>query len=233
MKNFLREIKTNVNATGRISHRKKYRKNNIRTVIFQHISSNLKEYLIISIFFLIGIILGVVVINNSEEETQLNIQGYIETFINSLKSNEYKIDINALLKSSIINNIKLAVLIWFVGSTVIGMPLIYAVIAFRGYCLGYTIAAMIATLGVGKGVTFAITALLLQNLLLIPGIFALSISGIKLYKAIMQDRRKENIKIKIYKHSIFSLGCLLILVIAAIVETYASGNLIGLAVKYI
>lgn len=171
-------------------------------------------------------------INNSEAETQTNIQGYIQTFINSLKSNEYKIDMQELLKSSIINNTKLVLLIWFIGSTVIGMPLIYGIIAFRGYCLGYTIAAIMATLGSGKGITFALASLLLQNLLIIPGIFALGISGKRLYKAIMQDRRKENIKVEIYKHSIFSAGVLVFLVVAAILETYGSGNLIMLTVKY-
>ena len=132
-----------------------------------------------------------------------------------------------------ISNVKLALLIWFVGSTVIGMPLIYGIIAFRGYCLGYTIAAIIATLGTTNGLTFALSSLLLQNLLIIPVIFALSISGIRLYKAIMQDRRKENIKLKIYQHSIFSLGMVVILILAAIIETYVSGNLIMFMVKYI
>lgn len=215
------------------NNRAKGKNNNIKQIVFRHISNNIKEYTIVSIFFLIGVILGVIVINNSDVESQNNIQGYIQTFINSLKSNEYKIDIQGLLQSSIISNVKLALLIWFVGSTVIGMPLIYGIIAFRGYCLGYTIAAIMATLGSRSGTTFALASLLLQNLLIIPGIFALSISGIRLYKAIMQDRRKENIKLEIYKHSIFSLGILIILVLAAVVETYASGNLIMLTVKYI
>ena len=215
------------------NNRTKGKTNNIKQIVFRHISNNIKEYTIVSIFFLIGVILGVIVINNSDVESQNNIQGYIQTFINSLKSNEYKIDIQGLLQSSIISNVKLALLIWFVGSTVIGMPLIYGIIAFRGYCLGYTIAAIMATLGSRSGITFALASLLLQNLLIIPGIFALSISGIRLYKAIMQDRRKENIKLEIYKHSIFSLGILIILVLAAVVETYASGNLIMLTVKYI
>lgn len=237
MRNLAQRVKNNDFGIKRKNIKKnsraKGKNNNIKQIIFRHISNNIKEYTIVSIFFLIGVILGVIVINNSDVESQNNIQGYIQTFINSLKSNEYKIDIQGLLQSSIISNVKLALLIWFVGSTVIGMPLIYGIIAFRGYCLGYTIAAIMATLGSRSGTTFALASLLLQNLLIIPGIFALSISGIRLYKAIMQDRRKENIKLEIYKHSIFSLGILIILVLAAVVETYASGNLIMLTVKYI
>ena len=204
----------------------------INKVIIKHISENLKEYLIVSLFFLIGIILGVVVINNSDSTTRSNIQGYIQTFIDSLKSNEYKIDIIKLLQMTIINNVKLVVIIWLVGSTVIGMPLIYGIVGLRGFCLGYTISAIIATIGSSKGISFAISALFLQNILIIPGIFAICISSIKLYRAIMQDRRRENIKLEICRHSMFSFIILIIFTIAAIFETYGSANLIMLTAKY-
>lgn len=236
MKNIVKTIKYSVNNNKKVNIRKiKNRKktSNIKNIIIQNIIKNIKEYAIISIFFLIGIVLGVIVINNSDAQTKSNIQGYILSFINSLKSNEYQIDINGLLQASILNNVKLAILIWFVGSTVVGMPILYGIVAFRGYCLGYTIAAIMVTLETGKAIAFALSSLLLQNLLIIPAIIASSVSGIKLYKAIMQDRRKENIKIEIYKHSIFCLGMLAVLIVAGIIETYASGNLIMYTSKYI
>lgn len=234
MKNLVKTIKCNVNSNRTVNTRKKRRRtSNIKNIIIQHIINNIREYSIVSIFFLIGIILGVIVINNSAPQTQSDVQGYILSFINSLKSNEYKIDIQGLLQASILNNVKLAILIWFVGSTVIGMPLLYGIIAFRGYCLGYTIAAIMATLQTSKAITFTLSSLLLQNILIVPAILALSVSGIKLHKAIMQDRRKENIKTEIYKHSLFCLIMLIVLIIAGIVETYASGNLIMYIAKYI
>ena len=83
----IRTIKNLGNRKNPKTNREKIGSNNLRKVILRHISDNIKEYTIVSIFFLIGIILGVIVINNSDVESQNNIQGYIQTFINSLKSN--------------------------------------------------------------------------------------------------------------------------------------------------
>ena len=95
------------------------------------------------------------------------------------------------------------------GSTVIGVPFVYGIIAFRGFCIGFTASSIIATLGTQKGILFLCTSLLLQNILFIPCILALGVSGLKLYKSIIKDKRKENIKIEIYRHTIFSLMMLI------------------------
>ena len=57
--------------------------------------------------------------------------------------------------------------------------------------------------------------LLLQNLLVIPAILALAVSGIKLYKSIMKDKTKENVKIEMLRHTVFSLIMLLVLIVSS------------------
>lgn len=80
---------------------------------------------------------------------------------------------------------------------------------------------------------FFATSMLLQNLIAIPCIIALAVSGIKLYKSIMKDKRRENIKIEIIRHTIFSLAMLAILAISSIIETYLSANLLVLCKSYL
>lgn len=104
-----------------------------------------------------------------------------------------------MLKSSIIRNVGLCFSLWFVGLTVTLIPVIYGIVAFRGFCLGYTISSAIGVLGVGNGILFSISSLLLQNILVIPATLALAVSGIRLYKAIIKDRKKENLKIEILR----------------------------------
>ena len=58
---------------------------NFRNVIMQHINLNLKDYLILSIIFVIGVMVGVVVINNSNEQSKSEISGYINSFIETIK----------------------------------------------------------------------------------------------------------------------------------------------------
>ena len=68
--------------------------------------------------------------------------------------------------------------------------------------------------------------MLLQNLIYIPCLFALAVSGIRLYKSIMKDKRQENIKIEIVRHIMFSLLVGGIMLLGTVVETYISTNLI-------
>ncbi len=54
----------------------------------------------------------------------------------------------------------------------------------------------------------------------------------KLYKAIMKDKRRETIKLEITRHTIFSCILLLGLELAALVEVYLSSNLLEICSKY-
>jgi len=124
---------------------RKTKPSKIKDVIFAHLENNLKEYIIVGVTFLIGIVVGVIFINNTSESQSLEINNYISTFVQDLKDNK---DINdlALLKDSIKKNLVLAVFIWFMGLTLIGISIIYICICFRGFCLGYTISSIIITL---------------------------------------------------------------------------------------
>ncbi len=124
--------------------------NEFKEIIVKHINLNLKDYLVLSIIFIIGVMIGVVIINNSDENSKLEISGYINSFLQTIKSNEYQIDKFKLTEISVFENLKLVIMIWIAGSTVIGIPLIYIITAYKGLCIGYTVSAIIASLGTWK-----------------------------------------------------------------------------------
>ena len=123
---------------------------NFRRTLINHIKLNLKDYLTLSIVFIIGVMVGVVIINNSDAESKTQISGYIKSFVDLIKGEGYCVDKAKLMKISIIQNLKIVLFIWIAGSTIIGIPLIYIITAYKGFCLGYTISAIILGLGVRK-----------------------------------------------------------------------------------
>ena len=203
----------------------------VTKAIKNHIVENLKAYIVVSLIILIGIISGVIFVNNMSDAQTQDIQKYLQSFIESLKEGK-SINSGELLKKSLGNNLLLVTFMWFVGSTVIGIPVVLGIVTFKGFCLGYTISAVIKIWDTGKGMLFFATSLLLQNLVAIPSIIALAVSGIKLYKSTMKDKRRENIKIEIIRHTIFSLMMLSLLAISSIIETYLSANLLVLCKSY-
>ena len=199
--------------------------------IKEHVLNNKKEYIIVSILFVIGIFLGVFFINNVNEEPKIQITEYLNQFVEQLKNTETLNNID-LLKTSIGQNIILAICLWFFGTTIIGIPIVFGIVVYRGFCLGYTIAAAIYVMGISKGILFIFLLLLLQNLLIIPAILALAVSGIKLYKSITKDNRKENVKLEVVRHTVFSLIMLGILILSSVIEIFVSTNILKLCIKY-
>lgn len=206
-------------------------KSMLKNMILGYINENIKIYAIVTLMFLIGWVIGIIFVNNSQEVQQEQINGYINTFIQGIKA-DAEISKPEILKNSILSNLGITVLLWFLGSTVIGMPLIYIVILYKGYSVGCTISAIVASLGTGNGIVFILSTMLLQSIIYIPCLLSLAVSGVKLYKQIMEDRRTENIKIQILRHSIFCVFIFLMLVIAALIETYISTNIAQRLIKF-
>lgn len=207
------------------------RKNSIKEAILRHLYDNIKLYLIVIIILIIGITVGVVFINNINADGAGEIKNYITDFINQLKQG-YHVDTGELLKKSLSDNLILIVTMWLLGSTVVGIPIVLGIVLFRGFCIGYSVSAIIASLGVQKGILFFLTTMFLQNLIFIPVILCMTISCIKLYKSIMKDRRRENIKVEIIRHTLVSIMLGLLLIIAAFIESYVSTNLLMLSINF-
>ena len=201
-----------------------------KDIILNHIKQNKREYASVVIVFFIGLIIGVIFINNSGSIQKTQINQYINSFVSNAKLNENLDNFN-LIKNSIAKNCVIIFILWFVGLAVISIPLIYLSISFRGFCLGYTVSAIIATLGTWKGLGFIASGIFLQNILFIPCMFGVGVSGLKLYKGI--KNKKGNIKSEILRHSFFSVFVLIFVIISSAVETYISSNLLAQYIKYL
>jgi stage II sporulation protein M len=210
---------------------RKQKKNRISNVILEFIQTNSKTCLILLIIFFIGVLLGVIFVNNCKETQENQIKSYIQNFVDGIREN-YQISSTKLLWNAIMKNFITALVLWFLGLTLIGVPLIYLFIGYKGYCIGFTAASIIATLGGAKGTLFIASTMLLQNIIYIPIIIALATSSVKLYKKIMEDKRRENIKTQILKHTIFSVFMLVILILNSFIEAYISGGISSMLLKY-
>lgn len=202
------------------------------STIKTHIENNLREYAIASTIFIIGILFGVIFINNLNDTQNNEIENYISTSIENLKESQ---DINQLLfiKETIKENLTFVTLLWLMGSTVIGLLLVYIIVAFKGFCLSYTISAIFHVLNNGKTIAMLVSTMLLKNIIVIPCTIALAVSGMKVYKSIMQDRRRENIKLEILRHTCFSIFILIVLILSSLIEIYLSQLILKCCVKYI
>lgn len=196
---------------------------NTKSVLYNYLERNKKIFVTIIIFFFIGMILGIFFINNTSKEEILDINSYV----NSLKENIEKANnVNRiqLLIESVKQNASFVLIIWLLGCTIIGSSLVYLGIAYKGFSLGYTISAIIASLGAKNGSLFVFSSLLLQNIIFLPTVFMLAESGIKLYTRI--TKKSVNLKQELLRHTIIMLISLVLTILSSIIEIYLSTNLL-------
>lgn len=204
--------------------RLKGKKSKIGTILYNHILNNKREYLIVTILFFIGLIISIIFINNASEDIVKEINSYLNNLFNNIKNYE-DVDLLKLLKQSIIHNITITLLLWFGASTIIGIPVVYGAIVLKGFSIGYTISCLLTVYGLWNGIILAISFLMLHNIIFIPTMFAISVSGVKLYKSIMKNKQRENIKLEILRHTIFCFIMLVFMLISSLIETYLSTNI--------
>ena len=142
----------------------------MKNILLNYVIRNKKNFIIIITLFLIGIFIGTIFINNSNENQKLEINNYIEELVKKVKESENVNKLNLLL-ISIKQNIMFILLIWFLGCTIIGGIFIYITIIYKGFSIGYTISALIAVLGIKQGILISIISLLLQNIIFLPAFF--------------------------------------------------------------
>ena len=207
------------------------RYSNYRDTLKDYIRNNYKEYLLVSLLFLIGIFVGVMIINNSKESQISEITTYINEFITKYKQIE-NINKLALIIDTIRKNLLVALILWLAGTTVIGMPIVLTIILIRGTILGFTISSIAITLGPLKGILFCLLAIFLQNIFYIPAILSIGVSSIKLYKSIVRDKRRENIKLEIIRHTLISGFMIILIVMSTIIENAISLELLKMFIKY-
>ena len=204
---------------------------NFKNALKNYIKNNYKEYILASMLFVIGIFVGVMIINNSKENQISEITEFINQFIEKYKGLE-NINQEGLVVTSIKQNLIFAFVLWLAGTTVIGMPIVLIIILLRGTILGFTISSITVTLGLPKGILFCLISIVLHNIFYIPAILSIGVSSIKLYKSIIKDRRKDNIKFELIRHTIIFGLMIVLLVLSAIIENVISANLLKKFIKY-
>lgn len=204
----------------------------MKETIRYYFLNNLKQYIVVSIVFLIGIILGVIAINNTNEDHTDEIKNYINTSVSNIKEDNIK-NKNMIFFEKIRQKVVIIILCGVLGSTVIGLPLLYIFIGYRGFSLGYTISAIIASLETKNALLFSFSGLFAQNIFYILALFVVTVSGTNFCRYLLRNESREQIKFEIIKHIVFITISLVIIIVSAFSESYISLNLLKKLKNYL
>lgn len=207
----------------------------MKNIFISYVLDNIREITIITLIMFIGLILGVIYINNMDNENRSIVNNHINEIFDYVKDSQDEnkmIDNFEILKSNLKRNLIYMLLLGLFSSCLIGIPIMYFLILGKTFSLGYTMSAIIASIGTKSGIIFICSSMVLHNIIFLIAIYLVSISGKNLYKEVLGEER-ENIKYKILKHVIFIIISLLFAIGAALIETYISNTLFLMLRNYI
>jgi len=189
--------------------------------INKHIQENFWLYIISILCVSTGIILGIYSVKYMGDSERNDLVNYLTNFVKP--SNTSAISYKLIFLQSIKNNLPVIIFIWFLGLTIVGIPIIIIIDLIKGFTVGFTFSFMIS--GMGKsGIGIAILGVLPQNLIYIPCIIFASVVSMEFSIMLLKNKLKKqwtsSVSSRIIYYSIIFIVIIILLFIGIIIETY-------------
>lgn len=188
-----------------------------------------KLYLFLIGLMVTGLIAGILFWFVISKEDKLLVTKNLTNFFSCIKE-ENSINYGASLLNSVVTSLIYVILIWLLGISIIGLPIILVMMATKSFIVGFSIAGIISSYGL-KGIVGAFVyvfphQIVFLLLLILLGFYA-SAFCIKLFKYLFL-KQMINFKEAMRKYlKILGISCLSVLVIS-LFETFISTYFIKL-----
>jgi stage II sporulation protein M len=192
----------------------------LKKAIVKHIKSNMLIYFLVLVFFIAGIAAGAFTVDALSSVQKDELINYFQSFFSVL--NTETVQSAAVFKQSLLNNIQFIVLIWVLGITIIGIPLILLIVGIKGFIVGFSVSFLVEGMGF-RGLILALVSILPQNLLIVPSIIAAGVLGISFSVTMLgrrKSRSKKSFSSELISYSANFLPVLAIVVVGSLIEGY-------------
>ena len=160
--------------------------NSLKLLAVNHISWNSVFYIVIIVIFVLGIGAGLYGVSQLNVEQQSELVNYLNLFFAVLS--DLHIEPTVIAQQAVMDNLKIILFIWFLGLTVIGVPLIPLIVFFHGFVMGFTVAFLIQQKAL-EGFLITVLAILPPNIINLPAVFVGSASAVSFSYWLVKDRR--------------------------------------------
>jgi stage II sporulation protein M len=194
-----------------------------------YVKDNVHLYLFLSVLFLMGVVFGALMLGALTPEQQQDMSRYLGSFLQTVSLGGETAPKPDLLAAFGLH-FKWMALIWLLGISVVGLPLVLVLNFLKGMLIGFTVGVIVSEYA-WKGLAFAFVSVVPQNLLVIPALLACSAAAITFSTYLVRHRflQKTNDSAAPFflKYASIGLSLVVVMFAAALVETYLSPVLIG------
>lgn len=202
--------------------------------IRQYLKEHLALYLFVSVLFVMGVIFGALMVNALTLEQKQELGSYLNSFFHSMDQDSGS-TVNPTLAGQFGMHVKWLLLIWVLGLSIIGLPLILVMDFLKGVLIGFSVGYLVGQLS-WRGMLFALASVAPQNLLVIPAVIICSVSAISFSLLMINNRllaRKGGLSqpFMSYTGTVFSMVALVLGV--SLYEAFLSPSFMKWAASFI
>lgn len=138
-----------------------------------HVRDHTGLYVFLVVLFSVGVAFGALATGALDESQRLELVQYLEFFLEVVDTGSEGPPAGEVFQAALSSNLRTTALVFLLGLTVVGAPLVPVVVFLRGFIVGFAVGFLVSHLG-WSGMLMALLAILPQNLLLIPALLVLS-----------------------------------------------------------
>ncbi|PYZ98510.1 stage II sporulation protein M [Alteribacter lacisalsi] len=202
--------------------------------IAMHLEENRSIYVFSIVLLMMGVIFGAVIVNSLNVNQKNDLFTYLTQFFGQVEQGELAAP-QTVFSQSFSYYAKYLGLMWFLGLSVIGLPVILVMLFLKGLVVGFTVGFLVSQMG-ADGFFLAFVTVFPQNVFLVPVFIitaAVSISfSLKICRQIIRKGYEP-----IFKHftaySLFLLFTGAFITLIAVYEAYVSPVLLRSVVQWL
>jgi len=200
--------------------------------LIRHVKEHALMYFVITVVFFTGVFAGSYVVKNLNSQQEIELLNYLDMFLTGLR--DLDLQPSLIVQHAVLNNLKVILCIWFLGLTVIGVPLVLLIIWARGFVLGFTIGFLVQQKAI-QGILISVLAVFPPSIITLPAMIVGAAFAISFSSLLVKGRSKfENSSLLGQFVAYCTIMLLVMLVSAAggLVEAYVSPTFIKLITDF-
>ncbi len=208
------------------------KKSYYRRAVFITLKDYRSIFIFVTVLFMMGIIFGAVIVNSLSLIQKEDLFYYLSQFFGELKQGRVSAS-GEMFFYSVKENAKYFILMWILGISIIGLPIILILLFIKGIVIGFTVGFLVNQAG-WHGFLLAAVSVLPQNIILVPLTILLAscavIICIKMIRRQFFKTGREPLKPLFMQYTFFLVVAIGGVIVAGLIEAFLSPGFMKLVI---
>ncbi len=181
--------------------------------------------------FILGLVCGASVLHTLNPAQQDGLRQYLDSFISSMSTlaQNGQFPVLSAWEDALRTQALSMAILWLLGLSVVGAPLIMLLVSARGFVLGFTVGFLVEEKA-AQGLLLSIVAVLPQNLCYVPALLGAGALALYFSLSLCKGAREAPILTSILAYSLAFAVLLLLVLIGSWIEAYLVPGIMRLTI---